>query len=128
VQPATFDEEREVMDLILSHDCPENHKRMNIVIGKSLYSVKRVISTLFGKEVEEEQWDRVKSIPDANIELTPNFIRIYCKDNEIKGIEMFSAEKETETTAPPKKAKAALIIAVIMTILIMVSFASGNGN
>ena len=105
VQPATFDEEKEVMDLILSHDCPENHKRMNIVIGKSLYSVKRVIATLFGKEVEEEQWDRVKTIPDANIELTPNFIRIYCKDNEIKGIEMFSAEKETETTAPPKKAK-----------------------
>jgi hypothetical protein len=107
VQPPTFDEEREVMDLILSHDCPEGHKRMNIVIGKTLFSVKRVISTLFGKEVEEEQWDRVKSIPDANIELTPNFIRIYCKDNEIKGIEMFTAEKETKTTAPPKKAKAA---------------------
>ena len=108
MQPASFDAEKEVMDLILSHDCPDGLKRMNIVIGTSLYSVKRVISTLFGKEVEEETWARVKTIPDGNIELTPNFIRVYCKENEIQGIEMFSngKAKEEKTVSPPKKEKA----------------------
>ena len=108
MQRATFDEEKEVMDLMLSHDCPEGHNRMNIVIGNSLYSVKRVISTLFGKEVEEEKWARVKTIPDGEIELTPNVIRIFCKENEIKGIEMFTTELANETVkAPPKKEKPA---------------------
>ncbi|MCF2140226.1 MAG: hypothetical protein K9W44_09260 [Candidatus Lokiarchaeota archaeon] len=87
--------EKEILDLILESTPPENLTRMNIIIGNSVYAPKRMISTLFGKEVEEIQWSKMENIPDGNIDIESNLLRIYCKNNEVQGIEIYQKGKES---------------------------------
>ena len=99
-------EEKAVIDLILSQDVPKNMERLNIVTGTSLYGPKRVISSLFGKEVEEVEWSKVKTIPDGKIDIATSLLRVYAKDNEIEGIEILGyKDGGKEEPAAKKKAK-----------------------
>ncbi len=100
----SYGEEKAVLDLILSQELPEGKKRLNIIIGTALYGPKRMISSLFGKEVEEVHWDKVTSIPDGMIKIETNKIRVYCKDNEIEGIEIMG-ENSTPKDKPKRNLK-----------------------
>jgi len=104
---ASEEGERAILDLILTHDCPEGLERLNIIIGTSLYSPKKTISSVFGKTVEEVQWDKVGQVPDGNIDIDTSLLRAYCKNNKVEGLVLFrngttsSSKKKSE--APPKK-------------------------
>ncbi|MHA1610791.1 MAG: hypothetical protein ACTSYU_01955 [Promethearchaeota archaeon] len=101
------DAEKEILNLILESEPLDEMKRMNIIIGNSVYSPKRTISTLFGKEVEEVQWARMENIPDGNIDIDSHLLRVYCKDNQIQGMEIFQAngkaKKQEKSKPEPKK-------------------------
>ncbi|UYP44381.1 hypothetical protein NEF87_000666 [Candidatus Lokiarchaeum ossiferum] len=89
------EEEHAILDLILTHDCPENLERLNIIIGTSLFSPNKTISSVFGKTVEEIQWDRVGQIPDGNIDIDTHMLRAYCKNNQVEGLELFKTKTDT---------------------------------
>ncbi len=101
--------EKEILDMILESEPMDEMKRMNIIIGSSVFSPKRTISTLFGKEVEEVQWARMESVPDGNIDIDSHLLRVYCKDNQIQGMEIFQSsngapkKKETSKSSPKKQ-------------------------
>jgi hypothetical protein len=96
-------EEKAVLDLILGQDLPDGMNRINIITGTSLYGPKRVISSLFGKEVEETEWAKVTSIPDGKIDIDTNLIRVYCRDNEIEGVEILGKSNKKEEKRSLKK-------------------------
>ncbi|MHA1776795.1 MAG: hypothetical protein ACTSWC_08460 [Promethearchaeota archaeon] len=97
--------ENEILDLILETQPPENLNRMNIIIGNSVYSPKRMISMLFGKEVEEIKWSKMENIPDGNIDIASNLLRIYCKNNQVQGIEIYQKKKNTNKKSSKEKAE-----------------------
>lgn len=101
--PMSNQAEKEILDLILQSEELENMTRMNIIIGNSVYSPKRTISALFGKEVEEIQWAKMENIPDGNIDIKSHFLRVFCKNNQIQGIEIFQAENLKDKDAPKQK-------------------------
>ncbi|MHA2000807.1 MAG: hypothetical protein ACTSVU_01790 [Promethearchaeota archaeon] len=101
-------EEKEILDMILEHDLPKNKQRLNIIIGNTLYSPKRTISSVFGKEIKEEKWAKILEIPDGDIELDTNMMRIYCNENKIRGIEIFqndNGKEEKKKENPKSKSK-----------------------
>ena len=101
------EDERAILDLILTHDCPEGLERLNIIIGTSLYSPKKTISSVFGKTVEDVQWDKVGQVPDGNIDIDTNLLRAYCKNNKVEGLVLFqagtSSPSKKKVKEPPKK-------------------------
>lgn len=98
----TEEEERAILDLILTHECPENLERLNIIIGTSLFSPNKTISSVFGKTVEEIQWDKVGQVPDGNIDIDMHMLRAYCKNNKVEGLELFKASTQTAKSSPEK--------------------------
>ena len=63
------DAERLILNDILKKDPPKGFKRLNIIIESSLYGPKKVISEVFGKKMEEIEWDRIKKIPEGSFDI-----------------------------------------------------------
>ncbi len=102
----TKDAEKLILKEILKENTPEGFKRLNILIESSLYGPKKVISELFGKKIEEIEWDRIKKIPEGSFDIESGQLRIHAKKNKIQGIEVFTAideKKENKNKKPSKK-------------------------
>jgi hypothetical protein len=104
-------EEKSILDDILKGTNPPGLKRQNIVIGTALYGPNKVIAKIFGKEVESEKWDRIAEIPEGKIDLEAGMLRVYCKNNQVLGIEVLTAceqgdAKKEESCKQPLDQKA----------------------
>ncbi len=99
------DAEKLILKEILKEDSPKGFKRLNIIIESSLYGPKKVISELFGKKIEEIEWDRIKKIPEGSFDIESGQLRIYAKDNKIQGIEVFSKSDEKKVVKKKKTTK-----------------------
>ena len=102
----TKDAEKLIINEILKDDAPKGFKRLNIIIESSLYGPKKVISELFGKKIEEIEWDRIKKIPEGSFDIESGQLKIHAKNNKIQGIEIFTAiaeKKENKNKKPAKK-------------------------
>jgi hypothetical protein len=100
VQSLGADQEKAFLKTILDEPVPDGKKRLNIVIGTSLYGSKTVISKIFGKEIESEEWDKINDIPDGQNEISSGTVRVYCDKNMITGLEILIDGDESST---PKK-------------------------
>ena len=102
----TKDAEKLILKEVLKDDTPKGFKRLNIIIESSLYGPKKVTSELFGKTIEEVEWDRIKKIPEGSFDIESGQLRIRAKNNKIQGIEVFTkieGKKENTTKKPAKK-------------------------
>ncbi|QEE17147.2 hypothetical protein DSAG12_02979 [Promethearchaeum syntrophicum] len=101
----TKDAEKLVLKEILKADCPKGFKRLNIVVESSLYGPKKVTSELFGKKIEEIEWDRIKKIPEGSFDIESGQLRIRAKNNKIQGIEIFTKSTNTKEKTGKNTAK-----------------------
>ncbi len=99
----TKDAEKLILKEILNDDAPKGFKRLNIIIESSLYGPKKVISELFGKKIEEIEWDRIKKIPEGSFDIESGHLRIHSKNNKIQGIEVFAKNEEKKEVKKKKK-------------------------
>ena len=100
------DQEKSILESILKDDAPEGFKRLNIIIGTSLYGAQTVISKVFGKEIESIEWNKIKEIPDGNIDLDAGKMRAYCKDNTVQAMELYQIiDGDSPAKKPAKKAE-----------------------
>ena len=76
---------------------------MNIIIESSLYGPKKVSSELFGKTIEEIEWDRIKKIPEGSFDIESGQLRIRAKNNKIQGIEIFSKDDKKSESKTKRK-------------------------
>lgn len=90
----TKDAEKLILKEILKDDIPKGLKRLNIIIESSLYGPKKVISEIFGKKIEEIEWDRIKKIPEGSFKIESGQLRIHAKNNKMQGIEIFTLIEE----------------------------------
>jgi len=104
----TKDAEKLILNEILITTPPKGFKRLNIIIESSLYGPKKVISEVFGKKIEEIEWDRIKKIPEGSFDIESGQLKIYAKNNRIQGIEVFTKRNEKkEIKKKPEKKKTA---------------------
>ena len=57
---------------------------MNLILGHTLYAAVSKTAQVFGKDVEETEWEPVKKVPNNMIELNNHSLRIHFDEN--KGI------------------------------------------
>ncbi len=97
------EEEKAILDLIMTHEIPEGLERLNIIIGNNLFSPKKSISSVFGKTVESIKWDKVPEIPDGNIDIDTTLLRAYCKNNKVQGMVVFQKKESIESDNSSEK-------------------------
>jgi len=102
-------DKKKVIKKILKQELPENHERQNFIIGNELYGSTSKTTNVFGDDIEEIEWERIKKVPEG-IYLLENYIfRIYFDKDAgiIEGIEIL--KRKTNGTASSMK-KSSIIL------------------
>ena len=102
------DQQDKIKDKILKTEVPENHKRLNLILGHTLFAPISKTIKVFGKDVEETDWEPIKQVPAVMIELNNHMLRVYFdeKNGIVEAIEVLEREEGSEQNSAPKsKAK-----------------------
>jgi hypothetical protein len=99
-------EEKAILDKILKGEVPAGYKRLNIIIGTSLYGPQKVVKKVFGKEVESEDWGRISELPAGKVDISGGLLHAYMANNMVEGIEVLQADGEAPVAAPKPPATA----------------------
>ena len=82
---------KEIIEKIVKNKVPVDLKRQNLILGNfQIFGAAIKKAKIFGKEVEEVEWEPVSSLPEGVIELTDHTLRIYVDESSktIEGIEI----------------------------------------
>ena len=82
---------KKIIEKIVANEVPTNFKRQNLILGNfEIYGAVIKKAKIFGKEVEEVDWEPVNSIPHDVVELDNRTLRIYFngENGTIEGIEI----------------------------------------
>jgi len=97
------EEAQKIKDKILKTFVSEGYKRTNLILGYTLYAAVSKIAKVFGKDVEETDWEPVKNVPKEMIQLDNHVLRVYFDEKKgiVEAIEVL--EKEEKSNSTPKK-------------------------
>jgi len=82
---------KKIIEKIVANEVPANFKRQNLILGNfEIYGAVIKKARIFGKEVEEVDWEPVNSLPHDVVELDNRTLRIYFdgKNGKIEGLEI----------------------------------------
>jgi len=80
-----------IIEKIVANEVPTNFKRQNLILGNfEIYGAVIKKAKIFGKEVEEVDWEPVNSLPHDVVELDNRTLRIYFdgENGTIEGLEI----------------------------------------
>lgn len=99
------EQQKKLMDKILENDVPDNFKRLNLIVGTTLFGAVSKKSSVFGKEVETEDWQPVTDVPEGSIEIDDHKVRVYfdAEKGIVEAIEILAKDGDTPKKAPAKK-------------------------
>ena len=102
------EQQKELMDKILENDVPDNFKRINLIVGTTLFGAVSKKSSVFGKDVETEEWQPVTDVPEGSIEIDDHKVRVYFDADKgiVEAVEILAQEGDEPKKAPAKKAPA----------------------
>jgi hypothetical protein len=84
VRGLSEENQQKIKEKIIKKEVPNNLKRSNLILGHTLYAAVSKIAKVFGKDVEEIEWEPIKKVPKEVIELENHMLRVYF--DERKGI------------------------------------------
>ncbi len=98
------EENQKIKEKILKIEVPNNYKRLNLILGNTLFAAVSKTAKVFGKDVEETEWESVKKVPKGMMELDNHILRVYFdqKKGIVEAVEVL--EKEEKSKPPEKKA------------------------
>ncbi len=111
------DEKKEkIKEKILKTEIPSEYKRINLILGNTLFAAVSKTAKIFGKDVEETNWEPVKKVPEEMVELNNHVLRVYFnkKEGVVEAVEVLeitgitnpkNSVKKTQTTKPASKKK-----------------------
>ena len=97
---------KKIIEKIVANEAPANFKRQNLILGNfEIFGAVIKKAKIFGKEVEEVEWEPVNSLPHDVVELDHRTLRIYFdgENGTIEGLEILQKmgapqiEKEVST-------------------------------
>ena len=102
------DQKKKLMDKILENDVPDNFKRLNLIVGTTLFGAVSKKSSVFGKEVETTEWQPVTDVPEGSIEIDDHKVRVYFDADKgiVEAIEILAQDEDAPKKAPEKKTPA----------------------
>ncbi|MFX1601279.1 MAG: hypothetical protein ACFFB6_11840, partial [Promethearchaeota archaeon] len=92
------EQKQKIKDKILNNEVSNGYKRSNLILGHTLYAAVSKTAKVFGKEVEETDWEPVKKVPKEMLELANHILRVYFDDKKgiIEAVEVLQRdEKQT---------------------------------
>ncbi len=97
-----------IKEKILKTDVSDGFKRLNLILGHTIYAAVSKTAKVFGKEVEETDWEPVKKVPKDMIELENHLLRVYFDHNKgiveaVEVLEKTHEQRKTLSTPAPKK-------------------------
>ncbi len=106
---------KKIMEKILKIEIPKDYKRLNLILGHTLYGAVSKTVQVFGKNIKETEWQQVKKVPKNVIEIDNHKIRAYFDHEKgiVEAIEILEKKnskasttvKKTTTQRPPPKKK-----------------------
>jgi len=98
------DKEKKIIEEVLKSDPPKGSKRMNIIIGQTLYVPSINKSVVLGKQIEKIEWIAASDLPTGLIDLPTNNIRVFIDDKfkNVKAIEIYQIEESNKNSGHSK--------------------------
>ncbi|MHA1689644.1 MAG: hypothetical protein ACTSUN_09965 [Promethearchaeota archaeon] len=100
------EDKKQLLDRILKSEIPRNHKRQNLILGNQLYAPVFKKINVFGKAVEETEWEPLKTLPKDIVELDNHLFRVYFNDDKgiVEAVEIITRKEvsEKDSTSPEK--------------------------
>lgn len=100
IKPLSESQEKTILDKILLEAVPQGLKRLNIVIGTSLYGPQTVVKKVFGQSIESEEFGKIGEIPAGKIDIPSGTIRAYVANNMVEGLEVLVPGEVKEAPKP----------------------------
>ena len=93
-----------IKEKILKTEVPKDYKRLNLILGHTLYAAVSKTAEVFGKGVEETDWEPVKKVPKDMLELDNNVLRVYFHEKKgiVEAVEVLEKEKKPESALKKK--------------------------
>ena len=97
------DDYEEIKEKILKAEISDSYKRLNLILGHTLFAAVSKVAKVFGEEVEETEWEPVKKVPKEMIELDNHLLRIYFSGEKgiVEAVEIL--EKSGQPSSITKK-------------------------
>ncbi len=101
------EQSKKIKDKILKTDISDKYKRLNLILGHTLYAAVSKSAKVFGKDVEETEWEPVKNVPKEMIELDNHLLRVYFDEKKgiVEAVEVL--EKRAKSSSKPVAVKKA---------------------
>ena len=102
------EQQKKLMDKILENDVPDNFKRLNLIVGTTLFGAVSKKSSVFGKEVETTEWQPVTDVPEGPIEINDHKVRVYFDADKgiVEAVEILAQDEDAPKKAPAKETPA----------------------
>lgn len=97
-----------IMEKIINTEVPEGYKRQNLILGYKLYGAVTKKVDVFGKTIEETNFEEVPKVPKETIELNDRKLRVYFDDKNgiVEALEVLEKiDGSTEVSKKPKATK-----------------------
>jgi len=97
---------KKIIEKIVANEVPANFKRQNLILGNfEIYGAVIKKAKIFGKEVEEVDWEPVNSLPHDVVELDNRTLRIYFdgENGTIQGLEILQKMGAPQTEKKDSK-------------------------
>ncbi|MFW9874314.1 MAG: hypothetical protein ACFFG0_14510, partial [Candidatus Thorarchaeota archaeon] len=87
---------QKIKEKILNTEVSNGHRRSNLILGHTLYAAVSKKAKVFGKEVEETDWEPVKNVPKYMIELSKHILRVYfdAEKGIVEAVEVLEKEEK----------------------------------
>jgi hypothetical protein len=97
------EQSQKIRDKIIKTEISDKYKRVNLILGHTLYAAISKTANVFGKDVEETEWEPLKKVPKDMIELDNHVLRIHFDEKKgiVEAVEVL--EKLTSTTESKKE-------------------------
>ncbi len=98
------EQKQKIKEKILKTEVPKDYKRLNLILGHTLYAAVSKTAKVFGKGVEETEWEPIKKVPKDMLELDNNVLRVYFNEKKgiVEAVEVLEKEKKPKNT-PEKR-------------------------
>ena len=95
----------ELKEKILKTELSDEYKRLNLIIGHTLFAAVSKTAKIFGKDVVETDWEPVKKLPEGMMELDNHVLRVYfdAKNGKVDAVEVLEKDDSVKAEASPKK-------------------------
>ena len=90
-----------IKEKILKAEVSDGYKRLNLILGHTLYAAVSKTAKVFGKEVEETDWEPVKKVPTDMVELENHILRVYFDEENgiVEAIEVLEKTEKPKSTS-----------------------------